>query len=127
MICKMTLAAGTLLLLSGVVDLMPQQALAQAQCSSLRSEYQSTHRSRFLRIVKPNQDVAAYFRNELRRVKSAESPTRDEIRKAYTKTRGACRNASCKTAAQAVYGATLQLYTFNRRWKKAGCPGVLSS
>jgi hypothetical protein len=102
-------------------------AHAQAACSSLRAEYNKKARPGFLRIVKRNRDVAAYFRNELRRAKSGERPTRAEMRKAYAKTRGACRNGACQRGAKAVYAATLRLYTFNRRWKNAGCPGYLSS
>lgn len=102
-------------------------AHAQAACTNLRAEYNKTARPGFLRIVKRNRDVAAYFRNELRRAKSGERPTRAEMRKAYAKTRGACRNGACQRGAKAVYAATLRLYTFNRRWKNAGCPGYLSS
>lgn len=127
MIRKLILAAGVFFLVSGVIGQVPPQAMAQSQCSALRAEYQKSYRPRFLRVVRRDRDVAAYFRNELRRARAGDSPTRAEIRKAYTKTRGACRNASCRSAAKGVYAATLQLYTFNRRWKKAGCPGVLSS
>ena len=127
MIRKLILAGSVVLLATGVVGQLPLPAMAQAQCSALKAEYQSSYRPKFLRVVKRDRDVAAYFRNELRRARSGESPTRAEIRKAYTKTRGACRNNACKAAARDVYAATLQLYTFNRRWKKAGCPGVLSS
>jgi hypothetical protein len=102
-------------------------AHAQAACSGLRAEFNKKARPGFLRVVKRNRDVAAYFRNELRRVKSGERPTRAEMRKAYAKTRGACRNGACQRGAKAVYAATLRLYTFNRRWKNAGCPGYLSS
>jgi hypothetical protein len=127
MIRKLILAAIVSILVTGVAGQLLPQAMAQAQCSALKAEYQSSYRPKFLRVVKRDRDVAAYFRNELRRASSGDSPTRAEIRKAYTKTRGACRNNSCQSAAKDVYAATLQLYTFNRRWKKAGCPGVLSS
>lgn len=100
---------------------------AAPSCTSLRAEFNKNARPGFLRIVKRNRDVAAYFRNELRRAKTGERPTRADIRKAYRKTRGACRNGACKRGAQAVYSATLRLYTFNRRWQNAGCPGYLSS
>ena len=107
------------------VDIPP--AHANSACTNLRAEYKKTARPGFLRIVKRNRDVAAYFRNELRRAKSGDRPTRAEMRKAYAKTRGACRNGACQRGAKAVYAATLRLYTFNRRWKNAGCPGYLSS
>ena len=106
-------------------DIAP--AHANSACTNLRAEYIKTARPGFLRIVKRNRDVAAYFRNELRRAKSGDRPTRAEMRKAYAKTRGACRNGACQRGAKAVYAATLRLYTFNRRWKNAGCPGYLSS
>lgn len=118
-------AAGLALLM--VAGSPATEVRANARCTALKQEFTSSARPRFLRIVKRNRDVAAYFRNELRRGQAGETPTRAEIRKAYTKTHGVCRNASCKTAAQAVYSATLQLYTFNRRWKNAGCPGYLSN
>ncbi len=100
-------------------------AAASAQCDALRSEFSQKIRPQFLRIVNRNRDVGAYFRNELRRGQRSETPTRDEIRRAYSKTRGVCRNAACKTGAEAVYAATLRLYTLNRKWKNAGCPGYL--
>lgn len=106
-------------------SMMPAEA--GPSCTTLRTEFNKKARPGFLRIVKRNRDVAAYFRNELRRAKSGERPTRAEIQKAYRKTRGACRNGACKRGAQAVYSATLRLYTFNRRWKNAGCPGYLTS
>jgi hypothetical protein len=103
----------------------PAEGAASARCDALKNEFSGQIRPHFLRVVNRNRDVGAYFRSELRRAQSGETPTRADIRKAYAKTRGACRNAACKTGAEAVYSATLRLYTLNRKWKNAGCPGYL--
>jgi len=119
-----TLAAAALVCLA-MMFWQPEPVSASAQCDSLKSQFSNQIRPQFLRIVNRNRDVGAYFRNELRRAQSGDTPTRAEIRKAYSKTRGACRNTSCKNVAQAVYSPTLKLYTLNRNWKTAGCPGYL--
>jgi hypothetical protein len=103
----------------------PAPVAAASGCDSLRNEFWNQIRPQFLRIVNRNRHVGAYFRSELRRAQSGETPTRADIRKAYSRTRGACRNAACKTGAEAVYSATLKLYALNRKWKNAGCPGYL--
>jgi len=126
----MTLKTGRAVLTATIVCLamsgwQPAPAEASGRCDSLKSEFSGQIRPQFLRVVNRNRDVGAYFRNELRRSQSGETPTRAEIRKAYAKTRGACRNAACKSGAQAVYSVTLRLYTLNRKWKTAGCPGYL--
>lgn len=126
----MTTRLGRVLLASAILGCamlapQPPQAGANARCDSLKAEFSQKIRPQFLRIVNRNRDVGAYFRNELRRAQRGETPTRDEIQRAYTKTRGVCRNAACKTGAQAVYAATLRLYTLNRKWKNSGCPGYL--
>lgn len=115
----------TAILSGALLSPLTPHAAASAQCAALKAEFSQNIRPQFLRIVNRNRDVGAYFRNELRRAQRGETPTRDEIRRAYSKTRGVCRNAACRTGAQAVYGATLRLYTLNRKWKNSGCPGYL--
>lgn len=115
----------TAIVSGALLALHSPQAAANAQCASLKADFSEKIRPQFLRIVNRNRDVSAYFRNELRRAQRGDTPTRDEIQRAYTKTRGVCRNAACKTGAQAVYAATLRLYTLNRKWKTSDCPGYL--
>jgi hypothetical protein len=104
----------------------PAPLAAASGCDSLMNEFSNQIRPHFLRIVNHrNRDLGAYFRSELRRAQSGETPTRADIRKAYSRTRRACRNTACKTGSEAVYSATLKLYTLNRKWKNAGCPGYL--
>lgn len=97
-----------------------------ASCEALAEEFKTKTRPQFLRIARKNRNVATYYRSELNKVKKSSSPTRKEMEIAYRKTRGACRNAVCRTQARAVYSATQRLYTINRRWSRAGCKGTLS-
>ena len=122
----LSLAVAGMCLSAGTV-VSTTTAHAAPSCSSLKSSYKVRVRPRFLRTVRRHQTVANYFRSELRRAQSGSTPKRSEINRAYAKTKRACRNSRCRRGAKAVLNATLNLYRFNRRWKRAGCPGVLTS
>jgi hypothetical protein len=97
-----------------------------ASCNTLANEFKRKGKPRFMRVVNRNRSLANYYNSTLRRLKSDDAPTRDEMRKAYRVTSKSCSSQKCRTDAKSIYNAALKLHSYNRRWARSGCSGTLS-
>lgn len=114
-----------------LILLAPVAPAVAASCSQIKAHYHSSVKPRMTAAATGNPTVAMQFRTRLGQMQQGRYPRRGEINRAYRLLMRDCAGRSdtraCRASASRLRSAALGVYAENRRWVRAGCPGVLAA